>query len=244
MNPKQSYSALASILCILLFSAPLQGQERRPITVDDLFALQSVGSPKVSPDGQWIAYTVSTTSLEEERSYSRIWMVSAAGGDPLPMTAEGSSASSPAWSPDGRYLTFTASRDGDETQVWALDRRGGEAVALTEVEQGVGGYEWSPEGSRLLLTITDKEEEDEDKKENAPEDPWVVDRLQFKRDYQGYLTGDRHTHLYVFDLATKELQQLTTGRWDESLGKWSPDGTRIAFVSNRTEEPDGNDDSN
>jgi Tol biopolymer transport system component len=232
------------VVALLVTPSPLLGQEPRHLTVDDLFQVQRVGSPKVSPDGGWIAYTVSTTSLEKESSTTRVWMVPTADGDPLPMTVEGKSAGSPQWSPDGRYLTFTASRDGGKSQVWALDRRGGEAFALTDVKQGVSGYVWSPDGTRLLLTIRDAEEEDPEKKENAPQDPWVVDRLQFKRDGVGYLTGDRHTHLYVFDLATKGLRQLTTGRWDEGQPAWSPDGTRIAFVSNRTEDPDTNSDSN
>jgi dipeptidyl aminopeptidase/acylaminoacyl peptidase len=170
-------------------------------------------------------------------------MSPAEGGDPVGLTAEGKSAGSPGWSPDGRYFTFTATRDEGENQVWALDRRGGEGFALTDVEQGVSGYRWSPDGTRLLLTIRDAEEEDEDEKANAPQKPWVIDRLQFKRDNTGYLTGNRKTHLYVYDVESKELRQLTTGRWDESLGVWSPDGTRVAFVSNRTEEPDGNENS-
>ncbi len=236
-------ATLAALIIHFLLAGPLLGQERRPVAVDDLFSLHNVGAPKVSPDGRWIAYTVTTTSLEEERSYTRVWMVSADGGEPLPMTTAGSSSSSPEWSPDGRYLTFTAARNDEKTQVWALDRRGGEALALTEVDQGVSGYAWSPDGTRLLLSILDPEEEVEDKKDNAPEDPWVIDRLQFKRDYAGYLTGDRHTHLYVFDVETKDLRQLTIGRWDENQGRWSPDGTHIAFVSNRTDEPDGNNNT-
>ena len=167
-------------------------------------------------------------------------MAPVAGGDPVPLTRDKQSAGSPAWSPDGRYLTFTAARDGDATQVWALDRRGGEAFPLTDVEQGVSGYRWSPDGTRLLLTIRDAEEEDEDAKPNAPQDPWVIDRIQFKRDGAGYLTGSRMTHLYVYKIDARELRQLTTGRWNESLGVWSPDGTRVAFVSNRTEDPDLN----
>ena len=79
--------------------------------------------------------------------------------------------------------------------------------------------------------IHEEEEEGEERKANAPQDPWVIDRLQFKRDNTGYLTGNRKTHLYVFDVASKELRQLTSGAWDESLGVWSPDGTRIAFAS-------------
>ena len=214
------------------------------LTVDDQFEIARVGSPKVSPDGEWIAYTVSTTSLEEEKSETRIWMTPAAGGDAIPMTAAGSSADSPEWSPDGRYLSFTASRDGSLSQVWLLDRRGGEAQQLTEVEQGVGGYSWSPDSSKLLLTIRDPEPEGQKGMgEGARADtqkPWVIDRLQFKRDNVGYLTGNRHTHLYVFDVAAKQLTQITSGAHDESQPAWSPDGALVAFASNRTAEPDGN----
>jgi len=224
-------------------TAGLQAQELRNIEIEDLFELRNVGAPVVSPDGAWIAYTVGRTSLEDERSHTRIYMSPAEGGEPVALTADEKPAGSPAWSPDGRYVTFSAGRDGEETQVWALDRRGGEAFPLTDVEQGISGYRWSPDGTRLLLTIRDAEEEDEDEKPNAPQDPWVIDRLQFKRDNVGYLTGDRRTHLYVYEIGSKELRQLTTGRWDESLGEWSPDGTRIAFVSNRTDEPDANANS-
>ncbi|GMV05678.1 MAG: acyl-peptide hydrolase [Gemmatimonadota bacterium] len=234
---------LSVLAALALVPACLHAQERRTLAVDDLFNVQRVGAPRVSPEGDRVAYTVSTTSLEDERSTTRVWMVPTGGGEPVPLTARGKSASSPEWSPDGRYLTFLAARDGGETQVWALDRRGGEAFALTEVEQGVGSYAWSPDGTRLLLSLRDKEEKDEDRKENAPRDPWVIDRLQFKRDGAGYLTGDRHTHLYVFHVATKELRQLTTGRWDEGQARWSPDGTRVAFVSNRTDDPDANQNS-
>jgi dipeptidyl aminopeptidase/acylaminoacyl peptidase len=228
----------------LAFPTFAGAQERRPLAVDDLFSVRRVGGPQVSPDGAWIAYTVSHTSLEDERSYTRIWMVPAAGGEAVPLTAEKKSASSPDWSPDGKYVSFLAERDGGETQVWVLDRRGGEAFPLTDVKQGVGGYDWSPDGTRLLLSIRDPEPEEDaeetetEKKEKAPADPWVIDRLQFKRDGTGYLTGDRHTHLYVFDVATKKLSQLTTGRWDEGQAAWSPDGRRVAFVSTRTDDPD------
>ena len=231
------------VLVLAPAAAPVSAQQRA-LEVDDLFAIKSVGSPQVSPDGQWVAYTVRTTSLEDEKATTRVWMVSTDGDDPLPMTSDSYSASNPRWSPDGRYLSFTATRNDTTSQVWALDRRGGEAQQLTEVEQGVGGHEWSPDGTRLVLTIRDPEEEDdEDEKENKPRDPWVIDRLQFKRDGRGYLTGDRHTHLYTFELATETLTQITSGSWDEAQPAWSPDGTRIAFVSNRTEDPDANSNS-
>jgi dipeptidyl aminopeptidase/acylaminoacyl peptidase len=225
--------------------ATAAGQTRRPLTVDDMFEIQRVGDPQISPDGKWVAFTVTTTSLEDEKSETRIWMIPVNGGDPIPMTAEGYSASQPRWSPDGKYLSFTASKGDSKTQVWTLNRLGGEAQQLTDVEQGISGYSWSPEGNRLLLSIRDPElkDEDEEGKKSDTREPWVIDRLQFKRDGAGYLTGDRHTHLYVFDIGSTELTQITSGDYDESQAVWSPDGQRVAFVSNRTDNPDGNSNS-
>ena len=234
---------LFSVLAMIGVTAGPMVAQDRVLNVDDLFGILSVGSPQVSPDNKWVAYTIRTVSLENEAAETRIWMVSTSGGDPIALTSEGYSASNPHWSPDGQYLAFTANRDETSNQIWLLDRRGGEAQKLTDVKQGVTGYEWSPDGTRVVLTILDPEEEEEEKDENKPKDPWVIERLQFKRDGRGYLTGDRHTHLYVLELASEELTQITSGRWDESQPSWSPDGRSIAFVSNRTEDPDANSNS-
>ncbi len=232
-------------LAAVSLATPLSAQSPRALEVDDLFAVRRVGSPQISPDGDWVAYTVGRTILEDEKSETRIWMIPAAGGAAIPMTADGYSASRPRWSPDGRYLSFMASKNEGKTQVWTLNRLGGEAQQLTDVKQGVSSYDWSPDGMRLLLSIRDPEEEDEQEGEEKSDtrEPWVIDRLQFKRDGAGYLTGKRHTHLYVFDVATKEFTQITSGDHDESQAVWSPDGTRVAFVSNRTENPDANSNS-
>ena len=132
--------------------------ELRPIQVDDYFALKYVGSPAVSPDGKWVAYTVSGQDLEKDSRGTRVWMIPAAGGDPLPMTAKGSSAWSPRWSPDGKHLSFIASRNGHGSQVHKLDMRGGEGIQVTNIERGVEGYEWSPDGKKLVLIIRDPDE--------------------------------------------------------------------------------------
>ena len=216
----------------------------RPLQLDDLFKIKRVGSPAVSPDGAWVAYTVSTPATPDKKGGTRVWMVSASGvGDPIPMTAEGYSASDPRWSPDGRYLSFMASRgDSAKTQVWVLDRRMGEGQQLTDEKWGINGYEWSPDGSRILLTIRDPDPVDTLPEHKKPKKtlPWEIERLQFKRDYQGYLTGNRHTHLYVFDVATRKTTRITSGDYDAGSPAWSPDGSKVAFVANRTENPDGN----
>jgi dipeptidyl aminopeptidase/acylaminoacyl peptidase len=211
------------------------------LSVDDQFAIQEVSNPRMSPDEKWVAYTVRTTSLELETSEVRLWMISTNGGDPIPMTSKGYSVSNVEWSPAGNYLSFITARNSETSQVWKLDLRGGESQQITSVAQGVRSYTWSPDGSKLLLTLQDVEAESEEEKSTA--DPWVITRLQFKRDGQGYLTGDRHTHFYVFDIKTEELIQITSGRWDESQPSWSPNSELIAFVSNRTEDPDANSNS-
>ena len=205
----------------------------RNIQVDDYFALKSVGGPRISPDGAWVAYTVEAKDLENDQSETRLWMVSTSGGEALPMTAKGSSAGRPRWSPDGKYLTFLSVRKGGQgSQVFTLDLRGGERVQLTSVKQGIEGYEWSPDGKRLVLMIRDQSQEEQ-------AGPWVVDRLQIKEDYEGYLNRLR-AHLYVYDLETKATMQITSGDFEDSSPAWSPDGSLIAFTSNRTDEPDAN----
>ncbi len=241
-----------------------QGQpaesQKRNLTVDDLFQIKRVGDPQISPDGKWLAYTVGTTDLKEEKSENRLWMIPVEGGEALPMTLEGTSASRPRFSPDGKYLAFLSARseggnNGERarTQVWLLDRRGGEGRELTEVMQGVQSFDWSPDSTRLVLLIQDptpEQVESEKRREQGVRSirpktppPAVIDRLQFKRDYQGYL-DHRRTHLYVFDIASKKLTQITSGDYDDQQPVWSPDGRFLAFVSNRTEEPDANYDSN
>jgi len=214
-------------------------------SIDHLLKLGSVSDPQFSPEGDWIAYTVSHRNMDEDESQSRIWMVPAAGGTPVAMTAEGESSSHPRWSPDGRYLSFLSARDEGQTQVWSLYRGGGEAVQLSDTAQSVNSFEWSPDSSKMLLVLQDptpqqleaKELGDQYEEKTAP--PWVIDRQQFKTDYVGYLDR-RRTHIYLLDPTSKEVTQLTSGDFDDYDPAWSPDGTRIAFTSNRTENPDDN----
>jgi dipeptidyl aminopeptidase/acylaminoacyl peptidase len=234
---------LSFLLFGLMMISIVGTAQKRSLNIDDLFHQKNVSNPQISPEGDWIAYTITTTDKKTDKRSTRIWMSPTDGGEAIPMTAEGYSASSPAWSPDGKYLTFLASKgEKAESQVWALNRKGGEAQALTKVKHGVSGYEWSPDGSQLLLMIKDPKPEDKNEEGKEKPKPYVIDRLQFKRDYTGYLDR-RRTHLYVQSVGDTTVTQITSGDFDDSSPAWSPDGKLIAFVSNRTENPDGNSNS-
>src|SRR5580700_11795639 len=146
-----TFAFLVSVTFLAHAAAAARQQPRaastaaRLITIDDYFQIRDVGQPELSPDGRWVAYTVRSKMLKEDKNETQIWMVPAHGGDPLPMTAEGVSSGHPRWSPDGKYLAFTSSRNNGKSQVWLLNRLGGEAVRLTEIMQGVGDFDWSPD---------------------------------------------------------------------------------------------------
>jgi dipeptidyl aminopeptidase/acylaminoacyl peptidase len=253
-----------SMMVASMLAGGQQTAAPRAITIDDAFQVKAVDDPQISADSAWVAYTIETTSLKKDKSFTQVWMAPSAGGEAIAMTAEDETPNHPRWSPDGKYLAFLSGRNDGKKQVYVLNRQGGEAQKITDTLQDVDNFVWAPDSKRMVLVLRDpspeeveaakekaKDEAGGDAEEKSPESrksktprPIVVDRYQFKADEIGYLDR-RRTHLYVFDIATKKMTQVTSGDFDDEEPAWSPEGKWLAFSSKRTmPDPDRNYDRN
>lgn len=214
----------------------------RPLNLRDLARLRDVADPQLSPDGTWVAYTVIRTDTITDKRDADVWMARTDGSQNLRLTTSPASESRARFSPDGKYLSFISARNEAEgdAQLWLMNRAGGEAEKVTKLKGSVADYVWAPDGQRIALIIRDADPDSltaGQKAQKKTPPPLVIDRFQFKQDVDGYLNQQRQ-HLYVFDVATRKLVNLTPGGYDEHLPAWSPDGKQLVFSSKRGPDPD------
>ncbi len=242
---RKLHALFVLISCLYLSGlepAALQAQSRRGVTAEDYFAFKSVGDPHLSPDGKVVAYVLTTIDQKKNRRESSIWVVPADGSAaPRRLSAEGFSSNAPRWSPNGKTLAFLSARASDlpagespKSQIYLLSiSGGGEAVALTKLKNSVQSYQWSPEGSRIVLVSTSGPM-DGVAAADRKSDVRHYTHIRYKFNDSGWF-DDKRRHLWVVSVPGGEAKQITEGQdWNDTDPQWSPDGTRIAFVSDRT----------
>jgi len=188
--------------------------------------LKTAGAPRISPDGRYVAYTVSETNWEENSFDTQIWMAMASTGERYQLTHAKKSSSDPRWSADSKRLAFLSNRDGTQ-QIYMISPAGGEAAQLTHFEGGVNSFEWSPDGRRIAFSST------------GPETKAKKDRKDKYGDFE-IVEGDyTMVHLWTLNAGEEKPKPdaLTTGTQFSVGGfHWSPDSKSIAFSATR--DPD------
>jgi dipeptidyl aminopeptidase/acylaminoacyl peptidase len=244
MTPRLVLTAVT----LTAISLPLAAQSpRRALRLDDHSRVVALADPQRSPDGAWVAYTATTIDADKDRRDTDVWMARWDGTAQHRLTSSPDNETSPRWSPDGKYLAFLAARGTDDerkrgAQLWLLPRQGGEAEKVSDVRGGLSDIQWAPDSTRLAFVMSDVDPTDEPEslegwtRKTTP--PIVIDRYRFKQDRTGYLTRV-YSHVAVFDLAARTATAITSGQVDDQSPAWSPDGTRIAFLSKRAHaDPD------
>jgi dipeptidyl aminopeptidase/acylaminoacyl peptidase len=163
------FSIASSLIMWSHMALSARGEALRPFKPADVHALLGVSDLAISPEGDWVAYSVKKTDIDKDRYNSDLYMVSWDGETRVQLThTQKHSESHPRFSANGKYLAFIASRDHEggekspksKAQVWLLNRAGGEAQRVTELPGGVSDFEWAPGSQRLVLVSGDPNPDD------------------------------------------------------------------------------------
>lgn len=228
-----------AIALFVQFSAAAQ---HPPFTNMDVFDLEWVSDPQISPDGQRVVYVRGGMDIMKDRRTGHVWMINADGTGHMKLTQHESNESSPRWSPDGsRVALVTSAGEGAEIYVYWLDE--GRSAKITQLERSPRGIAWSPDGTQLAFSMHVPEDPPSIVKppkkpkgaEWAPH-PRVETRVKHEADGSGYMEPG-YAHLFVVPAEGGRARQITSGNYQHRAGpQWTPDGKNLVFESNRSED--------
>ncbi len=231
---------------MILFPIVAFSQQRHPLTVEDMWRVQRVSDPQVSPDGKTIVYQVTSYSMEENKGWSTIYLVSADGEEGYEFKTGFKSNTEPIWSPDGKRIAFVADDSAGTPQVYVEDVDGGAAKKLTSIALGASGILWSPDGLHIAF-VSDvfpgcASDSCNAARENQLENGKVKAKFFTHLPYRvwNYWKDGKRSHLFVVNAETGQTVDLTPGDYDTppiDLGgrmdySFSPDGKQICYVKN------------
>lgn len=240
-----STALLMAMACVAAPGALAQATTKRAMNFKDLISMHRIADPHISPDGLWVAYSVSTPDLDGNRNASNIWIVPTAGGEARELTRSGRD-SRPRWSPDGKSLAFVSARDG-VPQVYLISLAGGEPTRVTSLSTGADNELWAPDGKSIAFTSSVYPDCKDDlcnaqrdaAKEKDKVKAYVYEKLLY-RHWTTWSDGKR-SHLFIVAASGGPPRDLTPGAdYDVppfNLGEpeaisFAPDGRELCFTAN------------
>jgi dipeptidyl aminopeptidase/acylaminoacyl peptidase len=229
------------LLCATLRAVNATPTNAQVFTSSDLSRIRSIGSVALSPDGRYIAYTI-TLRDRPGRPYGQLWVMDLSTEKSVRLGGD-ESAGGPLWSADGKWIAFHGADGGKQglliARPDASDTTFLAPLANTNSPLPGTGKEvaWSPDGKQIAFVSSTAGEGAAE----ANGDPMVITRYLYKPDAgEGFthFNNNQRLHIFVVDLATRKIQQLTQGDYDEHSIDWSPDGKKLVFASNREPNQD------
>jgi len=207
----------------------------RHIASDDIYGFKLISDPRFAPDGQRVAYIVTTIEREKNDYRSSIYIAAADGSSTRRITRSDAKDSAARWSPDGVHIAFLSNR-ADKPQIWMIHADGGEAWQVSSLSEGVGSFGWSPDGQTFVAvskSTTESEANVGKPDEKEESDVRHITKIRYRTDGEGFL-DQKPKNLWLIPAFSGDARQLTSSDIDDTDPSWSPSGREIAFVTNRT----------